>query len=77
MLKAWPIAFVSIAAIFLAGVTGVNAGTTQSGKSTSVVSPTPAAEKPERERKLAAATEVVPSEGHNSTVMRRWPYPHT
>ena len=45
--------------MFLAGVTGVNAGTTQSEKSTGVVSPAPTAEKAERERKLAAATEAA------------------
>ncbi|HEY6303944.1 MAG TPA: hypothetical protein VIX14_12845 [Terriglobales bacterium] len=59
MSKACPIVFVSIAAMFLAGAMTVNAGTTQSEKSTGVVSPTPAAEKAERDRKLAAATEAA------------------
>jgi|SRR5580658_1573199 hypothetical protein len=57
MFKTWPIIFSSIAAVFLAGTMPLNAGTTQSEKATGVVSPTPAAEKTERERKLAAATE--------------------
>jgi uncharacterized membrane protein YdfJ with MMPL/SSD domain len=53
--KAWPIVFVSIAAMLLAGATG----TTQSEKSTGVVSPTPEVEKTEKQRKLAAATEAA------------------
>jgi hypothetical protein len=59
MFKPWPIVFVSIVAMFLAGGTGMSADTTQSEKSTGVVAPTPAAEKSERERKLAAATEAA------------------
>jgi hypothetical protein len=59
MFKAWPVACGTIAAVFLAGATGVNAAAPQHEKSTGVVSPTPAAEQTERERKLAARTEAA------------------
>jgi hypothetical protein len=59
MLRARPVVCGSIAAVFLAGAMAVNAAVTQNEKSTGVVSPTPAAEKTERERKLAAATEAA------------------
>jgi hypothetical protein len=59
MLKAWPIACGSIAAMFLAGVMVVYAGTAQHEKTTGVITPTPAVEKAERERKRAVATEAA------------------
>ncbi|MGA2424094.1 MAG: hypothetical protein ABSG07_08835 [Terriglobales bacterium] len=59
MFKTLPIVSASIAAPFLAGVMAVNTAAAQSEKSTGVVSPTPAAERAERERKRAAATEAA------------------
>jgi hypothetical protein len=47
------------AAATLAGAMAVNVATGQPEKSTGVVSPTPAAEKAERDRKLAAANEAA------------------
>jgi uncharacterized membrane protein YdfJ with MMPL/SSD domain len=58
MFRLWPIVLAIIAAVFLAGAMVVNAAETQSEKST-VVTPTPAAEKIEKERELAAATEAA------------------
>ena len=48
-----------VAALFSAGVIVVNADTSQHEKSTGVVTPTPAAEKTEREKKLVTATETA------------------
>jgi EF hand len=59
MFKTWTIAGAGIAATLVAGTLAVNAGTAQSEKATGVVSPGPAAEKAEHERKLAAATEAA------------------
>ncbi|MGA3092618.1 MAG: EF-hand domain-containing protein [Terriglobales bacterium] len=59
MFKSWPTVLSSIAAVFLAGATVLNAGTTQSEKATGAVSPTSANEKAEHERKLAIATEAA------------------
>jgi uncharacterized membrane protein YdfJ with MMPL/SSD domain len=58
MLRLWTIVLATIAAVFLAGVTVVNTSEAQGGKST-VVTPTPAAEETEKERKLAAATDAA------------------
>ncbi len=58
MFRPYLIVFAIIAAVFLAGAMVVNAADTQGEKST-VVTPTPAAEKTEKERKLAAATEAA------------------
>ena len=58
MLRLWTIVLATIAAVFLAGVTIVNTAEAQGGKST-VVTPTPAAEETEKERKLAAATDAA------------------
>ncbi len=58
MFRPWLIVFAIIAAVFLAGTMVVNAADTQGEKST-VVTPTPAAEKTEKARKLAAATEAA------------------
>ena len=58
MFKAWPITCTSIA-VLLAGAMAVGAAAPQHEKSTGVVSPSPAAEKSEKERKLAAATETA------------------
>jgi len=44
--------------VFVAGIVVVNPARAQGGKST-VVTPTPAAEETEKERKLAAATEAA------------------
>jgi len=57
MHRFWALVLPVTAATFLAGNT-VNAAEAQSEKST-VVTPTPAAEQSERERKLAAATEAA------------------
>jgi len=57
MFRPWLIAFAIMAPVFLAGALLVGSVETQSEKSTGVVSPTKAAEKAERERKLAIATE--------------------
>ena len=57
MFRPWLIAFAIIAPVFLAGALLVGGVETQTEKSTGVVSPTKAAEKAERERKLAIATE--------------------
>jgi hypothetical protein len=59
MFKAWPIASGSTALVFLAGAMAVNVAVAQNEKSTGVASPTPAAEKTERERKLATRTEAA------------------
>jgi uncharacterized membrane protein YdfJ with MMPL/SSD domain len=59
MLRSWLIILAIMAAAFLAGVMVVNANTGQPEKSTGVVTPTSAAERAERERKLAAATEAA------------------
>ena len=59
MLKLWPIVLASIAAVFLAGIMVVNAGTVQPEKSTGVVTPTPAAEKAQKQKELAEATEAA------------------
>jgi uncharacterized membrane protein YdfJ with MMPL/SSD domain len=58
MFRPWLIVFAIIAAVFLAGAMVVNAADTQGEKST-VVTPTPAAEKTEKARKLAAATDAA------------------
>ena len=58
MLKLRPIALDTIAAAFLVAVMVVNTAEAQGGKST-VVTPTPAAEETEKERKLAAATDAA------------------
>ena len=58
MFRLRPIVVAIIAAVFLAGVMVVNAAETQGEKST-VVTPTPAAEKTEKERKLAVATDAA------------------
>lgn len=58
MFRLWPMVLAIIAAVFLTGAMVVNAAETQGEKST-VVTPTPAAEKIEKERKLAAATEAA------------------
>lgn len=59
MLKLWPIVLACIAALFLGGAMVVNAGKGQPEKATGVVAPTPAAEKAEKEKKLAIATEAA------------------
>ena len=59
MFRIWSIVLASIAALLLAGAMVVNAGTTQTEKSTGVVAPTAAAEKAEKEKKLAIATEAA------------------
>jgi hypothetical protein len=59
MFRPWPIVFAIVAAVFLAGAMVVNAGTAQHEKTTGVVTPTSAAEKAERERKRAVATEAA------------------
>jgi len=58
MFRLRPIVVAIIAAVFLAGVMVVNAAETQGEKST-VVTPTPAAEQTEKERKLAIATDAA------------------
>jgi uncharacterized membrane protein YdfJ with MMPL/SSD domain len=58
MFRLWPIVIAIIAAVFLAGLMVVNAAETQGGKST-VMTPTPAAEQSEKEKKLAVATEAA------------------
>ncbi len=58
MFKAWPITCTSIA-VLLAGAMAVGAAAPQHEKSTGVVSPSPAAEKSEKERKIAEATETA------------------
>jgi hypothetical protein len=55
MFRLWSIVLASIAAVFLAGAMVVNAGTAQPEKATGKVTPTPAAEKIEKEKKLAEA----------------------
>ena len=55
MSRLWPIVLAIIAAVLLAGAMVVNAAETQGGKS-AAVTPTPAAEKTEKEKKLAVAT---------------------
>ena len=60
MFRSGLIVLVIIAAVISVGVTVLNAETAaQSEKTTGVLSPTPAAEKTEREKKLAEATEVA------------------
>ena len=59
MFKLWPVVLACIAALFLGGALVVNAGTGQPEKATGVVAPTPAAEKAEKEKKLAIATEAA------------------
>jgi len=55
MFRLWPIVLAILATVFLAGAMVVNAAETQGGKSAEVT-PTPAAKKTEKERKLAVAT---------------------
>jgi hypothetical protein len=59
MFTRWRCVPAIIAAVFLAGVTAVSTAAAQSEKTTGVVSPTPQAEKAEREKRLAAATEAA------------------
>jgi len=58
MFRVWPIVLAILAAVFLAGAMVVNAAESQGGKSAEVT-PTPAAKKTEKERKLAEATEAA------------------
>ena len=58
MFRLWPILLAIVATVFLAEAMVVNAAEAQGGKST-VVTPTPAAEKTEKERKLAVATDAA------------------
>ncbi|MFZ3369502.1 MAG: hypothetical protein WA239_20505 [Candidatus Sulfotelmatobacter sp.] len=59
MFRPWLIAFALMAAVFLVGAVLVNSIEAQTEKSTGVVVPTPEAEKAEREKKLAIATEAA------------------
>ncbi len=59
MFKPWLIAFAIMAAVFLVGAVLVNNIEAQTEKSTGVVAPTSAAEKAEREKRLAGATEAA------------------
>ncbi len=59
MFKSGTIVLAIVAAALFAGVMLVNAATTQPEKSTGVVAPTSAAEKTEKEKKLAIATETA------------------
>ena len=59
MFRSRQIAIVIIAAALLAMTTVMDAAAPQHEKSTGVVSPSPAAEQAERERKLAARTEAA------------------
>ena len=59
MFRPWLIAFALMAAVFLVGAVLVNSIEAQIEKSTGVVVPTPEAEKAEREKKLAIATEAA------------------
>jgi Ca2+-binding EF-hand superfamily protein len=58
MFRHWPTFLGLIATALLLG-TGTSIAAAQGEKSTGVVSPTPQAEKAERERKLAAATDAA------------------
>jgi hypothetical protein len=58
MFRHWRIVLATITAVSLSGAMAANAAA-QSEKSTGVVSPTPEAENSEKERKLAAATDVA------------------
>jgi uncharacterized membrane protein YdfJ with MMPL/SSD domain len=57
--RPWLITFAIMAAVLLAGAMVVNNIEAQTEKSTGVVTPTPAAERAEREKRLAAATEAA------------------
>jgi len=59
MFKPYVIAFAIMAAVLLAGAVMVNSIEAQTEKSTGVVVPTPAAQKAEKEKKLAIATEAA------------------
>jgi Ca2+-binding EF-hand superfamily protein len=58
MFRLWSAALAIIAAVIVAGVMAVHAAEAQGGKST-VITPTPTAEKTEEERKLAVAAETA------------------
>jgi len=58
MFRLWPTVLAVIAAVFLAEVMVVTAAESQGGKS-ATVTPTPAAEKTDKEKKLAVATEAA------------------
>ena len=59
MSKSRLIVLATVAALFLAALTPMNAATNQPEKATAAPTPTPAAEKAEQERKLAEATEAA------------------
>jgi hypothetical protein len=59
MFKVWPTVFTSVATVFVAGAMVVNNGTAQSEKATGAASPTTGAQKTEREKRLAAATDAA------------------
>jgi hypothetical protein len=59
MSRHWRTVLAIIAAVFLVGAIAVSTAAAQSEKSTGMVSPTPEAEKVEKERKLAAATDAA------------------
>jgi len=59
MVRHWRTVRAIIAAFFLAGTMALHAAADQSEKSTGVVSPTPEAERTEREKKLALATDAA------------------
>lgn len=59
MFRHWRSVLAIIGAVFITGAVAVNVAAGQSEKSTGVVSPTPEAEKAERERRLAAATDAA------------------
>lgn len=59
MFRHWRTVLAIIGAVFITGALALNAAAGQSEKSTGVVSPTPEAEKAERERRLAAATDAA------------------
>ena len=58
MCRLWRIVLVIMATMVLTGTMGMNASAAQGGKSTGVT-PTPAAEETEKERKVAAATDAA------------------
>jgi hypothetical protein len=59
MFRHWRCVPAIIAVVFLTGAIAIRTAAAQSEKSTGVVSPTPQAEKAEREKRLAAATEAA------------------
>jgi Mrp family chromosome partitioning ATPase len=59
MFRHWRIVFGLISVVSLGGAVAVKAAAAQSEKSTGAVSPTPQAEKAERAKQLAAATEAA------------------